>query len=95
MSVQELVGDLEFGSGSTYFVHEKLAPLLALDPKPIFTGAIILDSIMNYNASQDSQVLPNLYEAVQDGPQQKLLLQQLFSIYFLDRSLFQRRTITS
>lgn len=50
--------------GSSFFVKEKLATILDSQPKPSFLGAIILDSVMNYNSSEGSQVLPNGFEKV-------------------------------
>ena len=56
--------DLQQGTGSLYYVNEKLSVILNTEPKPKFTGAIILDSIMNYNHSQNSQYLPHNFETV-------------------------------
>ncbi len=53
--------------GSSFFVKEKLATILDSQPKPSFLGAIILDSVMNYNSSEGSQVLPNGFEKVKIG----------------------------
>lgn len=50
--------------GSRFFVAEKLAPILTEEPKPEFLGAIILDSVMNYNDTDGSQILPNGFEQV-------------------------------
>lgn len=50
--------------GSKFFVQEKLVPMLEAQPKPEFLGAIILDSIMNYNNTDNSQVLPNGFDTV-------------------------------
>jgi hypothetical protein len=50
--------------GSSFFVKEKLATILDSQPKPGFLGAIVLDSVMNYNSSDGSQVLPNGFDKV-------------------------------
>jgi len=59
-----MVGELDHGSGSTFYVREKLATLLKIEPRPMFTGAIILDAVMNFNGTEKSQVLPTGYEVV-------------------------------
>lgn len=56
--------DLEQGTGSMYYVKQKLSPILNTEPKPKFLGAIILDSIMNYNSNQNSQNLPTGFDKV-------------------------------
>ncbi|KZS20474.1 Uncharacterized protein APZ42_012860 [Daphnia magna] len=48
--------------GSDFFVKEKLATILDEQPKPGFLGAIVLDSVMNYNSSTGSQVLPSGFD---------------------------------
>lgn len=50
--------------GSRFYVAEKLAPILAEEPKPEFLGAIVLDSIMNYNDTDNSQILPIGFDQV-------------------------------
>jgi len=59
-----LVRDLEQGTGSLFYVNEKLSPILNAEPKPKFLGAIILDAVMNYNCSDNSQNLPDGFEKV-------------------------------
>lgn len=59
-----MVGELDHGSGSTFYVREKLATLLKIEPRPMFTGAIILDAVMNFNGTEKSQILPTGYEVV-------------------------------
>lgn len=46
-----------------------LSVILNTEPKPSFLGAIILDSVMNYNSSEDSQVLPDGFQLVNKFPQ--------------------------
>ena len=59
-----MVGELDHGSGSTFFVQERLSALLKAEPRPEFMGAIIMDSVMNFNGSENSQVLPIGYKLV-------------------------------
>lgn len=58
----EHAGSSKYSSGSQFFVHEKLTPILNAEPKPSFLGAIILDSVMNYNGSDGSQLLPDGFQ---------------------------------
>ncbi len=51
-------------TGSTFYVNHKLSPVLNTKPKPKFLGAIILDAVMNYNRSKNSQVLPSGFDKV-------------------------------
>ena len=55
---QEAPGSLEQGPGSYYFVQEKLGPMLNTEAAPEFRGAIILDSVLNFNDTVGSQILP-------------------------------------
>ena len=59
-----MVGELDQGAGSMYYVNHKLSAVLNTEPKPSFLGAIILDAVMNYNTSENSQVLPNGFDKV-------------------------------
>ncbi len=69
------------GGGSKFFVDEKLATILNEQPKPMFLGAIILDSVMNYNVTEGSQILPNGFDKVKSFCcfQNKLKFQKLFA----------------
>ena len=58
------MGELDQMTGSTFYVNHKLSPILNAKPKPKFLGAIILDAVMNYNTSENSQVLPNGFDKV-------------------------------
>ena len=51
-------------TGSTFYVNHSLSPILNAKPKPKFIGAIILDAVMNYNRSKNSQVLPSGFDKV-------------------------------
>lgn len=58
------MGELDQMTGSTFYVNHKLSPVLNTKPKPKFLGAIILDAVMNYNRSKNSQVLPSGFDKV-------------------------------
>ena len=58
------MGELDQGAGSMFYVNQKLSAVLNTEPKPSFLGAIILDAVMNYNTSENSQVLPNGFDKV-------------------------------
>jgi len=51
-------------TGSMYYVDERLSSILNMEPRPHFIGAIILDAVMNYNMSKNSQVLPDGFNKV-------------------------------
>ena len=54
----------EYQPGSYYFVQEKLGPMLGKASAPEFRGAIILDSVLNFNDSVGSQTLPQGFDTV-------------------------------
>lgn len=64
LSLQEFSDGLGQTGGSDFFVKEKLATILDEQPKPGFLGAIVVDSVMNYNSSTGSQVLPSGFDKV-------------------------------
>lgn len=50
--------------GSKFFVDEKLSEILNAPSRPTFLGAIILDSVMNFNGTAGSQILPSGFDKV-------------------------------
>jgi hypothetical protein len=62
--VQELEGELDQETGGFFYVKEKLSPILNAEPKPNFLGAVILDSVMNFNRSKNSQKFPEGFNTV-------------------------------
>ena len=60
----ELVGELDQMTGSTFYVSHRLSPVLNTKPKQKLLGDIILDAVMNYNRSKNSQVLPSGFDKV-------------------------------
>jgi hypothetical protein len=81
--------------GSSFFVKEKLATILDSQPKPSFLGAIILDSVMNYNSSEGSQVLPNGFEKVNKKIGSRIRQTLTFLKIFQLHSRFRKRSVKS
>ncbi len=60
-SIQKLINKAFYkqgGIGSRYFVHDYLIPYEMISRKSHFEGAIILDTIMNFNETLGSQDIP-------------------------------------